>query len=147
VGAATLAAVLVNARFLPMGLAVAPSLAGGRLRRAAEGQMVVDASWAMANRGDGTFGRKYLIGATVPQLGAWIVGTVVGAAAVIALLAPALLTALVLVDTVTSGRRLVVDARLAGVAAAGIALLLRAPVLLVLAVAVATTALLRLVGA
>jgi 4-azaleucine resistance transporter AzlC len=81
VGAATLAAVFVNARFLPMGLAVAPSLAGGRLRRAVEGQMVVDASWALANRGDGTFERKYLIGATVPQLSAWIGGTAVGAAA------------------------------------------------------------------
>jgi hypothetical protein len=69
------------------------------------------------------------------------------ATAVIALLAPALLTALVLVDTVTSGQRLVVDACLAGVVAAGIALLLRAPVLLVLAVAVATTALLRLLAA
>jgi uncharacterized membrane protein len=65
---------------------------------------------------------------------------------IIALLAPALLTALVLVDTVTSGQRLVVDARLAGVAAAGVALLLRAPVLVVLAVAVATTALLRLLA-
>jgi 4-azaleucine resistance transporter AzlC len=81
VGAATLAAVFVNARFLPMGLAVAPSLAGGRLRRALEGQMVVDASWALANRGDGTFERKYLIGATVPQLSAWIGGTALGAAA------------------------------------------------------------------
>jgi 4-azaleucine resistance transporter AzlC len=81
VGAATLAAVFVNARFLPMGLAVAPSLAGGRLRRALEGQMVVDASWALANRGDGTFERKYLIGATVPQLSAWIGGTAIGAAA------------------------------------------------------------------
>ena len=79
VGAATLAAVFVNARFLPMGLAVAPSLAGGRLRRAAEGQLVVDASWALANRGDGTFERKYLIGATVPQLSAWIGGTALGA--------------------------------------------------------------------
>jgi predicted branched-subunit amino acid permease len=81
VGAATLAAVFVNARFLPMGLAVAPSRAGGRLRRALEGQLVVDASWALANRGDGTFERKYLIGATVPQLSAWIGGTAVGAAA------------------------------------------------------------------
>jgi 4-azaleucine resistance transporter AzlC len=81
VGAATLAAVFVNARFLPMGLAVAPSLAGGRLRRAVEGQMVVDASWALANRGDGTFERRYLIGATVPQLTAWIGGTAVGAVA------------------------------------------------------------------
>jgi uncharacterized membrane protein len=63
---------------------------------------------------------------------------------VIALLAPALLTALVLVDTITSEQRLVIDARLAGVAAAGIALLLRAPMLLALAAAVATTALVRL---
>jgi hypothetical protein len=53
----------------------------------------------------------------------------------------------VLVDTITAGRRLVVDARLAGVAAAGIALLLRAPMLLVLAVAIATTALVRLLAA
>jgi uncharacterized membrane protein len=68
------------------------------------------------------------------------------ATAVIASLAPALLTALVLVDTITAGRRLVGDARLAGVAAAGVALLLRAPVLVVLAVAVATTALLRLLA-
>ena len=67
VGAATLAAVFVNARFLPMGLALAPSLVGGRLRRAAEGQLVIDASWALANRGDGTFKREYLIGATLPS--------------------------------------------------------------------------------
>jgi uncharacterized membrane protein len=64
----------------------------------------------------------------------------------VALLAPALLTALVLVDTVASGQRLVVDARLAGVAAAGVAMLLRAPLLVSLGVAVATTALVRLLG-
>jgi uncharacterized membrane protein len=69
------------------------------------------------------------------------------ATVVVASLGPALLTALVLVDTITAGRRLVVDARLAGVAAAGVALLLRAPMLLVLAVAVATTALVRLLAA
>jgi uncharacterized membrane protein len=65
---------------------------------------------------------------------------------VVALLAPALLTALVRVDTVTSGQRLVVDARLAGVAAAGVAMLLRAPLLVSLGVAVATTALVRLLS-
>jgi uncharacterized membrane protein len=65
---------------------------------------------------------------------------------VVALLAPALLTALVLVDTVTSGQRLVVDPRLAGVAAAGVAMLLRAPLLVSLGVAVATTALVRLLS-
>jgi predicted branched-subunit amino acid permease len=63
---------------------------------------------------------------------------------VIAACGAALLAALVLVDTVTSGQRLVLDARLAGVAAAGVALLLEAPMLLALVVAVATTALLRL---
>jgi uncharacterized membrane protein len=69
------------------------------------------------------------------------------ATVVVASLGPALLTALVLVDTITDGRRLVVDARLAGVAAAGVALLLRAPMLLVLVAAVATTALVRLLVA
>src|SRR3954447_7099763 len=48
VGAALAAATLVNSRFLPMGIALAPSLPGGPLRRAAQGQAVVDASWAMA---------------------------------------------------------------------------------------------------
>jgi Branched-chain amino acid transport protein (AzlD) len=65
---------------------------------------------------------------------------------VIALLAPALLTALVLVGTVATDQRLVIDARLAGIAAAGVALLFRAPLLVVLAAAVLTTALVRLLA-
>ena len=72
------AAVLLNARFLPMGIAVAPFLKGGPLRRALEGQAVVDASWAMASRGGGRFDREFMIGATIPQVTLWIVGTVVG---------------------------------------------------------------------
>jgi hypothetical protein len=60
--AALLAAALVNARFLPMGIAVAGSLRGGHFRRAVEGQAVVDASWALASRGDGRFDRCLLIG-------------------------------------------------------------------------------------
>jgi 4-azaleucine resistance transporter AzlC len=76
--AAVVAAVLVNARFLPMGVAVAPALKGGRLRRALEGQAVVDASWALANRGEGRFDRELLIGATIPQFAAWFGGTVIG---------------------------------------------------------------------
>lgn len=51
--AAVAAAVLLNARFLAMGIAIAPSLKGGRLRRAVEGQAAVDASWALASRGGG----------------------------------------------------------------------------------------------
>jgi 4-azaleucine resistance transporter AzlC len=76
--AAIAAAVLLNARFLPMGVAVAPFLKGGLLRRALEGQAVVDASWALASRSGGRFDREFMMGATVPQVAAWIGGTVIG---------------------------------------------------------------------
>src|ERR671939_684118 len=75
---AIVAAGLLNARFLPMGLAVAPFLKGKALRRALEGQAVVDASWAMESRGGGRFDREFMIGATIPQVVLWIGGTVVG---------------------------------------------------------------------
>ena len=77
--AAIVAAVLLNARFGPMGVAVAPYLKGGPLRRALEGQAVIDASWALANRGGGRFDREFMIGAWVPQYAAWIVGSTIGA--------------------------------------------------------------------
>ncbi|MGH2947946.1 MAG: AzlC family ABC transporter permease [Solirubrobacteraceae bacterium] len=76
--AAVSAGLLINVRFLPMGLAAAPALKGGPVRRAAEGQAVVDASWAIANRGDGTFDRELMLGATTPQAAAWWSGTIVG---------------------------------------------------------------------
>jgi 4-azaleucine resistance transporter AzlC len=77
--AAVIAAVLLNARFGPMGVAVAPYLKGGPLRRALEGQAVIDASWALASRGGGRFDREFMIGASVPQILAWFGGTAVGA--------------------------------------------------------------------
>jgi 4-azaleucine resistance transporter AzlC len=78
-GASVLAGLLMNARFLPMGIAAAPALKGGRLRRAAEGQAVVDASWAIASDGRGHFDRGLLLGATIPQALAWWSGTAIGA--------------------------------------------------------------------
>ena len=72
------AAALLNARFGPMGVAAAPYLKGGPLRRALEGQAVVDASWALASRGEGRFDREFMIGATLPQVAAWIGGTIFG---------------------------------------------------------------------
>jgi 4-azaleucine resistance transporter AzlC len=75
VGAAVLAAALVNSRFLPIG----PSLPGGPLRRAAQGQAVVDASWAIAGQGDGTFDRWLLFGSTAVQYVGWVGGTIAGA--------------------------------------------------------------------
>jgi 4-azaleucine resistance transporter AzlC len=77
--AAVLAAALVNSRFLPMGVALGPSLPGGPLRRAAQGQAVVDASWAIAGRGDGTFDRWLLFGSTAVQYLGWVGGTIAGA--------------------------------------------------------------------
>ena len=78
VGAAVAAATLMNSRFLPMGLALGPSLRGSRARRALEGQAVVDSSWVMAARGDGSFDRSYLFGHTGVQYVGWVVGTVLG---------------------------------------------------------------------
>src|SRR5256885_10677522 len=80
-GAAVSAAALMNSRFLPMGIALAPSLPGGPAKRAAQGQAVVDASWVMAGQGDGTFDRWFLFGSTAVQYVAWFSGTVAGALA------------------------------------------------------------------
>jgi uncharacterized membrane protein len=65
------------------------------------------------------------------------------AVGVIALLAPALLSALVITETFGEDRHLVLDERAIGVAIAAIALALRAPVLLAVALAALTTALVR----
>jgi branched chain amino acid efflux pump len=78
VGAAVLGAALMNSRFLPMGVALAPSLPGPAWKRGAQGQAVVDSSWAMALQGDGTFDRWFLFGGTGVQYLTWFSGTVVG---------------------------------------------------------------------
>jgi 4-azaleucine resistance transporter AzlC len=79
VAAALGAAALVNSRFLAMGAALAPSLPGGAPARALQGQPVVDASWVLANLGDGRFDRHLLFGSTAPQYVTWVGGTVIGA--------------------------------------------------------------------
>jgi 4-azaleucine resistance transporter AzlC len=78
-GAAVLAAALMNSRFLPMGIALAPSLPGNAVERAAQGQTVVDSSWAMASKGDGTYDRWFLFGSSAIQYVTWVSGTVAGA--------------------------------------------------------------------
>jgi Branched-chain amino acid transport protein (AzlD) len=65
---------------------------------------------------------------------------------VISLLAPALLAALVAILTLGVGRVLVIDARAAGVAAGALALWLRAPTIVVVAVAALVTVGARAVG-
>jgi branched-subunit amino acid transport protein len=67
-------------------------------------------------------------------------------ASVVQLLAPAVLSALVVTQTFGDGRSLVLDARVVGLGAAVIALRARAPVLVVVVVAAATTAFVRAVS-
>jgi len=69
---------MLNARFLPMGVAAAPALRGSRWRRALEGQAIVDASWALAARGERGFDRELMMGGTLPQYPGWVLGTLIG---------------------------------------------------------------------
>ena len=66
--------------------------------------------------------------------------------AVIALLTPALLAALVVTETFGEDGHLVIDERVLGVGVAGVAVALRAPVLLAVVLAVLITAVARLLG-
>ena len=79
VATAVAAGTLMNGRFVPMGLALGPSLPGGPLRRAIGGQAVIDASWALSNVGGGRFDRHKLYGATALQWCGWTGGTAIGA--------------------------------------------------------------------
>jgi branched-subunit amino acid transport protein len=67
------------------------------------------------------------------------------ALALVEVLAPAMLAALVVTQTVGGDRELVFDERLAGVVAGGVAIWLRAPLVAVMVVAGATAALIRLI--
>jgi 4-azaleucine resistance transporter AzlC len=78
VAAACVAAILLNGRYGPIGMSVATALRGGRLKRLVEAQLVVDESWALANRGGGRFDREVLIGAGVLLYFAWLAGTALG---------------------------------------------------------------------
>src|SRR3954465_11332199 len=77
-GAAVAAGVLVSARYLAMGLALAPSLRGRALSRAAFAMTTVDASWAAASIGGGGLHPWYMVGVSVPQYAGWVLGTVAG---------------------------------------------------------------------
>jgi 4-azaleucine resistance transporter AzlC len=77
-GAAIAAGLLMDARFLPMGIAVSRALRGGPLRRAAEGQANVDAAFAIASDGKGNFDRELLLGSSLAQALSWWTGTALG---------------------------------------------------------------------
>ena len=79
VATAVTAAVLLNARYGPIGLSVAPSLHGGLLSRFLHAQLVVDETWAVAAEGEGRFDPRVLVGAGLTLYAAWVFGTAAGA--------------------------------------------------------------------
>ena len=83
-----------------------------------------------------------LAGHLVPQR--WLEGPLLRR--ITGLLPVALLSALVVVQSLVADHRLVLDARAAGLAVAAVALLLRAPFVVVVVLAAAGAALLRHVG-
>jgi 4-azaleucine resistance transporter AzlC len=76
--AAIAAAVLLNARYAPISISVAPLFHGRPLRRLLESQLIVDESWALASRGGGRFDRRILLGAGLLLYISWVSGTAVG---------------------------------------------------------------------
>jgi 4-azaleucine resistance transporter AzlC len=77
VAAAIVAAVLLNLRYLAIGVSVAPALRGAAPRRVAEAQLAVDESWAVASRA-GRVDRGRLLGAGCVLMASWLSGTVAG---------------------------------------------------------------------
>jgi 4-azaleucine resistance transporter AzlC len=75
---AIVAATLLNARYAPISVSMAPVFVGGPFRRLLESQLIVDESWAMSRREDGRYDRKLLVGAGLVLYACWVGGTVVG---------------------------------------------------------------------
>jgi predicted branched-subunit amino acid permease len=77
-GAAIAAGVLLNMRYLPMGIAIAPSTSGGPVRRARAAQPLIDAGWAMSSRGGGRYDLQYMWGIGAVCWPTWVAGTALG---------------------------------------------------------------------
>ncbi len=135
VPAAVAAGILLNARYVPMGIALAPSLEGRPLGRALIGQGMIDFSWAAAARKGGGFDWRFMLGATAPAYPSWVLGTAAGVLAGgligdperlgLDAIFPAFFLALLLSGEVSAGRRAVVAALLG--AALALALIPVAP--------------------
>jgi predicted branched-subunit amino acid permease len=75
--AAIVAAVLLNARYGTISIAVAPGFEGPLWRRLLASQLIVDESWALSTR-DGRTDVSMLIGAGLALYPCWGVGTAIG---------------------------------------------------------------------
>lgn len=77
VAAAVLAAVFLNARYAAISITVASIFPGGRPRRLAESQLIVDESWALSGKG-GRFEWPILVGAGALLYVLWVGSTALG---------------------------------------------------------------------
>ncbi|HET6380624.1 MAG TPA: AzlC family ABC transporter permease [candidate division Zixibacteria bacterium] len=75
---AIVAAVLLNLRYAPIGVTVAPHLSGAWWRRLLTAQLIVDESWAIAADGRGRFHVPVLVGAGLVLWASWVAGTLAG---------------------------------------------------------------------
>ncbi|HTG48288.1 MAG TPA: AzlC family ABC transporter permease [Actinomycetota bacterium] len=75
---AILAAVMLNARYLPIGVTVAPWLEGSVWTRLLHAHLMVDESWAVAAEGSGRFNPRVLLAAGASIWTAWVLGTIGG---------------------------------------------------------------------
>jgi 4-azaleucine resistance transporter AzlC len=78
VGAAILAAVLLNVRYAPISISIADLFRGPLLERLVQSQLIVDESWALAARGGGRFDRRILLGAGLLLYPVWVGSTALG---------------------------------------------------------------------
>jgi 4-azaleucine resistance transporter AzlC len=76
--AAITAAVMLNARYAPMGIAVASSFEGSWLKRLLQAQLIVDESWAISLKRKGGFDVRVLIGGGALLYVCWNAGTLAG---------------------------------------------------------------------
>lgn len=79
--AAIAAAVLLNTRYVPIGISVAPALEGPAWKRLLRAQLVVDESWAVGHLGGGRYDASRILGAGLVLFPAWVASTTVGAVA------------------------------------------------------------------
>ncbi len=78
IATAVVAAVLLNARYLAISVAIAGAFEGSRLRRLVESQLIVDESWAVAQRGGGRIDRRILVAAGLLLYPCWVGATALG---------------------------------------------------------------------
>jgi predicted branched-subunit amino acid permease len=76
--AAIAAAVLLNTRYAPIGISVAPAMSGPAWKRFLRAQLVVDESWAIGHLGGGRYDVSRILGAGLVLYPSWLLSTLAG---------------------------------------------------------------------